>query len=808
MKACICRVAIDQIVEKIDRDYDYIVPNSLASVVLPGMRVLVPFGKGNVLKKAMVLSCFKDTPDSQLKEIVRILDQKPMLDEIHLKLAQWMSQQYFVTRYQAIRCMIPLGMDYKVNEIFALNPNLESYPEEYNKLVSYLKKFGKPLRRSDFPPSLKALCLPAYRDGVLIEEITSVRNIGDLKEKKIRALLGKEELESYLAEMDHRFEKQRDLLSLFLDEAELSAKDALYYSGCGPSTIKTLVKKGLIEVFSVAKERIPYKGLERNEQQEDLHLQKEQNQAYDEIAATIGQESTHLLYGVTGSGKTHVFMKLMDDLTAAGKSVLMLVPEIALTPQMLSRFYLRYGNCVSVLHSGLSLGEKADEWKKIHRGEATIVVGTRSAIFAPMKNLGLIIMDEEHEATYKSETSPRFHTRDIARFLSHHAKAPLLLASATPSLESFYQTEKGNYQLHTMAKRYNDAALPTVELIDMREEPMAEGSKVFSEHLVGALNDTLNRKEQAILFLNRRGMHSVVGCSKCGTIAKCPSCGISLTYHKANQRLMCHYCGYNIKRFYECPECKSDSIKMLGLGTQYAEEELQTLFPSARILRMDVDTVDSYLSYGERLDAFRHGEYDILLGTQMIAKGLDFPAVTLVGVLQADMSLYVDDFRANERTFNLLTQVCGRSGRSEKAGRAIIQTYCPDHQVISLSKDQDYLQFYQQEIAFRKLVGYPPFCDILLVTVEGFSPKAVYDHISQIYQFFQNASISTYHDIPLRLLTPVVPRVGMIRGKSRMQMLIKCKNSRRLRDLIRESRNLELPAGIQVIFNINPIQYI
>ncbi len=805
--ARICRVFIDQIVEKIDRDYDYILPPEFETSVLPGIRVLVPFGKGNVLKKAIVLSVFDGEADPKFKEVIKVLDQTAMLDSTHLKLAGWIAQQYFVTRYQAVRCMIPRGLDYKVNEVFALNPNRNDWPQEYLKLVAFMKETQSPVKRSDFPASLKSLCLPAYRDGVLIEEILSVRNIGDLKEKKIRSLLDPGEIEVYLSELDQRFEKQRDFLSLFLDEQTMSAKDALYYSGCGPSTVKTLIKKGLIEVFNESKERIPYQSIERDTDRAEIQLQPEQEQAYQAISKTFGQAQNHLLFGVTGSGKTHVFMKLMDDAVDRGKSVLMLVPEIALTPQMLNRFYRRYGNCVSVLHSGLSIGEKVDEWKKIHRGDAKIVVGTRSAIFAPVQNLGLIILDEEHEATYKSETSPRFHTRDIAHFLSYAEKAPLVLASATPSMESFYRAQNGKYQLHTLTKRYNDAALPEVTLIDMRDAQMAEDSKVLSATLKDALAQTLERKEQAILFLNRRGMHSVVGCSSCGAVAKCPSCGIALTYHRANERLMCHYCGYNIKRFTQCPTCDSEQIKMLGLGTQYVEEELQNLFPQARILRMDMDTIDSYLSYGEKLDAFRRGEYDIVLGTQMVAKGLDFPLVTLVGVLQADMSLYVDDFRANERTFNLLTQVCGRSGRSGKAGRAMIQTYCPDHQVIALSKDQNYLQFYKQETAFRKLANYPPYCDILLVSAEGTSPKRVYEGISLIYQRFQRASVEDYCDIPLRLLSPVVPRVGMLRGKHRMQMIIKCKNSARLRELIRQCRELPLPLGVQIVYNINPIQY-
>lgn len=805
--AILCRVALDQIVLKIDRDYDYILPNSFAATVHPGMRILVPFGKANLLKKAVVLSVFEGERNDQYKEAVRVLDQMPILDDNHLKLAQWMSEQYFITRYQAIRSMIPRGLDYRVDEIYTLNPNLESVPCEYQALADFLRQAGKPIHRSEFPPKLKKLCLPAYRDGILIEEIKTVRNIGDLKEKRIRRAQPIEQIEQYLSELSHRFERQRDVLLLFLEEDDLSAKDVVYYSGCSVSTIKTLSQKGLIEIYSEAKERSPYQSIERKIDNTPISLQDEQQRVYESISGQYYKESTHLLHGVTGSGKTHVFMRMMDDMVAQNRSVLMLVPEIALTPQMLNRFYSRYGDCVSVLHSGLSIGEKADEWKKIHSGKARVVVGTRSAIFAPITDLGLIIIDEEHESTYKSESSPRYHTRDVARFLSHHYSVPLVLASATPSVESFYNAERGTYQLHTMTKRYNNSALPEVRLIDMREDVLASSSKLFSEELLTEIEKNISNNEQTILFLNRRGTHSVVGCSSCGAVAKCPSCGIALTYHKLNDRLMCHYCGYNIKRFDQCPECQSTHIKMLGLGTQYVEEEIKNHFPDVRILRMDMDTVDSYRSYGENLNAFREGKYDIMLGTQMVAKGLDFPNVTLVGILQADMSLYTDDFRANERTFDLLTQVCGRSGRSEKIGRAIIQTYCPDHRVIALSQAQDYNEFYKQEIAFRKLVGYPPFCDLLLIMIEGVSSKAVAEATSTIYKHLQASSTGEYSDIPLRLLSPVVPRINMLRGKYRMQMLVKCRNTAKLRRLIKECMELEFPIRTTATYNMNPIQY-
>lgn len=802
----VCRVAIDQIVLKIDREYDYFLPAACSSAV-PGVRVVVPFGKGNVLKKAMIFSVYEAEDPGDLKSVVRILDQNPVLDSAHLQLAAWMAEQYFITRYQAIRCMIPRGLDYQINEIFSLNPDRASYPPEYQELVSFMQSAGKAVRRADFPEKLRRLCLPAYRDGVLIEEICSIRNIGDLKEKKIRRACPVDQIELYLSELPQRYYQQRDLLLLFLDEPVLSAKEALYYAGCGASTVKTLAQKGLIEVFSEIRERRPYQTMERASDASPIHLEAEQETVYRDIAGSFGREGTHLLYGITGSGKTHVFMRLMDDVLAAGQDVLLLVPEIALTPQLLSRFYLRYGDCVSVLHSGLSLGEKADEWKKIRAGKARIVVGTRSAVFAPLRRPGLIILDEEHESSYKSESSPRFHARDIGRFLSRLHQIPLVLASATPAIESYYLAERGIYQLHMLTKRYHNASLPEVSLVDMRAEAAAEGAKLFSAPLRNALEKTFREKKQAILFLNRRGMHTIVGCSSCGTVAKCPNCGIALTFHKPNQRLMCHYCGYNIKRFYKCPECGSEHIRMLGLGTQYAEEELKSLFPAVRILRMDMDTVDSYLSFGELLSAFRDGEYDVMLGTQMVAKGLDFPAVTLVGVLQADMSLYADDFRANERTFNLLTQVCGRSGRSGEPGSAIIQTYCPEHEVIALSRNQDYVQFYRQEIAFRRLMQYPPFCDILLIVAESHSRQTAAEGIGTIYRYLQTASNSTFADIPLRLLSPVVPRLGMLRGRHRMQMLVKCKNSARLRQLIGACRELPLPSDLQVVYNMNPIQF-
>ena len=491
-----------------------------------------------------------------------------------------------------------------------------------------------------------------------------------------------------------------------------------------------------------------------------------------------------LLYGVTGSGKTAVFFRLIASVLKKGKTALMLVPEISLTPQMVNRFKEYFGENIAVLHSSLSLGQRTDEFKRIKNSEAKIVIGTRSAVFAPLSDIGIIIMDEEGEHTYKSDTSPRYHARDVAIQRCGFHNSVLVMASATPSLESFYYAKSGRFHLFEIRNRYNDAVLPEVEIIDMQQEAESGNDSLFSRRLMDKIGENLNRNEQTILLLNRRGFNTYVTCLDCKKPIACPKCGIPLTYHKKNDKLMCHYCGFAMDNVSVCPECGSDHLHTGGVGTQRVEDELIKAFPKSRILRMDADTTYSRYSYEENFKAFENGEYDIMLGTQMIAKGLNFPNVTLVGVVSLDKALFTGDFRSYERTFSLITQVAGRSGRGDKAGFAYLQTFVPDHYVLNLAAQQDYDEFYEQEIALRQSLTYPPFCDICVIgfssTIESMAIEASEWFVDNMSKFIKDKGIK----IPLRALGPAPCTLERINNKYRYRLILKCKNSKTFRGVI------------------------
>ena len=491
-----------------------------------------------------------------------------------------------------------------------------------------------------------------------------------------------------------------------------------------------------------------------------------------------------LLYGVTGSGKTSVFYHLINQVLKMGKTALLLVPEISLTPQMVNKFKAIFGDSIAVLHSSLSLGQRMDEFKRIKKGDAKIVIGTRSAVFAPLSNIGIIIMDEEGENTYKSETSPRYHARDVAIQRCGHNNCVLVMASATPSLESFYYAKIGRYKLFELKERYSKSNLPDVEIIDMQSEAEAGNNGLFSRQLIDSINENLEKKEQTILLLNRRGYNTYISCLECRQPIVCPNCSIPLTYHKKNDKLMCHYCGYTMDNTGRCPECGSDHLHTSGVGTQRVESELARLFPNARLLRMDADTTYSKYSYEENFKDFEQGKYDIMLGTQMIAKGLNFPNVTLVGVLSLDKALFTGDFRSYERTFYLITQVAGRSGRGDKPGAAYIQTFVPDHYVINLAAKQDYDEFYNEEIALRHALTYPPFCDICVIgfssDLESRAIKASNWFVDALKEYVREEKVK----FPLRALGPAPCTLEMINKKYRYRLILKCKNTRDFRKMI------------------------
>lgn len=593
-----------------------------------------------------------------------------------------------------------------------------------------------------------------------------------------------------------------------LAQSEMSA-DEILLKGVSRSTLKTLENKNVIGVVMKQKRRNPLSFMSREcVPSEGNNLNEQQKQAYREISAKLNSGSAHLLYGVTGSGKTHVFMALMDDVLSAGKSCMLLLPEISLTFQIIRRLYGRYGDKLAVLHSGLSKGEKRDEWQRIADGEANVLVGTRSAVFAPMQNLGLIIIDEEQEHTYKSEKTPKYNAKDVALYRMHKRNGLLLLASATPSFENYFRGKEGIIGLSILTQRYNRQPLPKVVTVDLRNEAAAGNKNLISRFLAKEIEENLKNKEQTILFINRRGYAGFVQCIGCSAVRKCPHCGIPLAYHKADRKLRCHYCNYSENFGTVCPDCGA-LLRYSGAGTQKAEEQLSLLFPEAKIARMDADSVCAKPNRERILKAFGNGEYDILLGTQMITKGLDFPDVTLVGVLNADSLLYSSDFRAYEKTFSLLTQVTGRAGRSGKVGRAVIQTFSPSHEVLKYAYDQDYEGFYANQILIRRALLYPPFSDlcqmVFIADTEAAATDTAYSFIDRLRNLMET---DEYDDVPITVIKPTVTAVPMVDGRIRVRTIIKCRDkakTRRLFDtvytaMLKDSKY----KNIQITADMNP----
>ena len=683
-----------------DAPYSYKIPFELEPSALPGCRVMVPFGNGNRKKQGLILSVkplLEADNGMRLKSVCSVIDEKPLFTEEMLQLVTWLKENTFCTLFEAAKAMLPAGIGLNYIVSFMANKLSEdeenSLKEDEKRVYLYLKE------RCKFVPDDKIyndlgilpetkLLEKMVRSNILITNVDTKRKTGDLTIKNVRLAISEEEAEGILKNLTA---KQKSVLGLLIDIGGASVKEVCYFTGVTQAVISTLEKKGLVELFDSEIYRKPRYEISDKKSQSPS-LTPVQTEAYNKLLSQYrsGEGAAYLLYGVTGSGKTQVFLKLIEDVVNDGKGVIVMVPEIALTPQTLGIFYSHFGDRVAVFHSALSAGERIDEWKRVKNGDAKIAIGTRSAVFAPFDDLGLIVMDEEQEHTYKSEMSPRYHARDIARFRCAHNNALLVLASATPSVETYTNAMSGRYGFVKLHERYGKAVLPQVVTVDVSQTKGA-----ISNELYNALEECLNDNKQAILLMNRRGFNTFASCGACKTVLTCPNCSISLTYHNANKRLMCHYCGHSQSYTDVCPECGEKSVSYAGFGTQRIEEELENIFPNARVLRMDADTTMARYSYQDKLTAFANGEYDILLGTQMVAKGLDFPRVTLVGIISIDHQLYNDDFRSSEKAFDLLTQVIGRSGRGDFAGKAYIQTVLPDNDIIELSAAQDYESFYE-----------------------------------------------------------------------------------------------------------------
>ncbi len=784
-------VAVDQSVFMTDRPYSYLIPPHHVGKAKIGCRVLVPFGNGNVRKTGVILGFSEPEDDRKLKSLVSVLDDEPILSEDMIKLASFIKEQTFCTWYNAVRVLLPPGINYKVRQEFELSESADSVyttlDGELKSLADYMVNIKKAVSKETAYQALgfseeSILMEKLVSKGFAVRVGTAVRNVGDASLKMVRLTEASNDLSNVKLTP-----KQKQLMAVLRDLECCSVKELCYFTGLTQVVISGLCKKGLAEIFDQEYYRNPYKGKEKIlEPQKELT--ESQTVAFNQLMIDYNRPEgvTSLLYGVTGSGKTQVFLKMCDEVVKEGKGVIVMVPEIALTPQTLGIFHRRFGDKVAVFHSAMSQGQRLDEWKRVKRGKALVAVGTRSAVFAPVQNLGLIIMDEEQEHTYKSEMSPYFHARDIARYRIAQTKGLLILSSATPSIESYSMALAGKYSLCKLPSRFGTATLPEVEVVDMREETARGNSGIVSNLLFDRIDEALKSKHQAILLLNRRGYNTYISCTQCGHVINCENCSISMTYHSANNRLMCHYCGKSLPYADKCPQCGAERMKYTGLGTQKAEAELEALFPNAKILRMDADSTMTRNDYEKNLKAFADGEYDIMLGTQMVAKGLDFPKVTVVGVLNADIAMHSSDFRSYERTFSLLTQVVGRSGRGTDKGTAVIQTIEPDSKIIELAANQDYESFYSSEIMTRKLMIYPPYCDIATVSFMGTERKYTEDAASNYFDLLKSTVSSGYTDVKLIILGPTAAAVPKINNNYRYKLIIKYKNSQKFRELMQK----------------------
>jgi len=796
-------VAVSSTTFGYDKRYQYIIPHEMEGKIAVGARVLVPFGTGNRKRIAVVIRIDKVTNEdlSRFKPLHSIIDKESLLNEEMVDLLIWIRNTTLCTYFEAFKTLIPIGLSVNLSTKYILSDNEKKEIVLSEKASDMLLKIKEDI--SEVNNADKSIISELVQAGILIEENMLKRRKKDDTIKMVRFT------DEYISGnvTANLSPKQSEVVALIDESITASFKEIMYICGVTSSVIKNLIQKNVLETYEYEVIQTPDVDVENNA--DNIVLNEEQQHAFDGIAEMIEKKvpDVALLYGVTGSGKTSVFAKLIKFTLDMGRNVIMLIPEISLTPQVVNRFQSLFGDLVAIMHSSLSLTQRLNEYKRVKSGQAKIVVGTRSAVFAPMENIGLFIIDEEGERTYKSESSPRYNAKEVAkkRCLTHNAV--VLMASATPSIESFYYSQKGRYKLFQLGKRYSQNTLPYVEMVDLATDGFYGNSTIFSERLVEEINYNLQKNEQVILLLNRRGYHTYISCSDCKEPLICPNCSIPLTYHKTNKRLICHYCDYSTEMTSTCPRCNSEHLRLTGVGTQKVEDEIAALFPDARILRMDADTTCSRHSYEKNFKAFENKEYDIMLGTQMIAKGLDFPDVTLVGVLSIDKALFAGDFRSYERTFSLVTQVVGRCGRGEKQGRAIIQTFVPEHYVLNLAAEQNYKGFYLQEIAARKALVYPPFCDICVIEFSSIIEKCA-DIASKTFLTLISTSITAGKiNVPIRVLGPSKCIYEKVNGKYRYRIIIKCKNNQMFRDYIsniyKTAFKMKEFANVQTTLDIN-----
>ncbi len=779
-------VALDKVNIKADRIYTYSVSEPLLKDAVIGARVTVPFGRGNAVREGIILSV-NEPEKSGVKPILSVIDSEVVMSKSLLEVADFVKDTAFCTRYQALNAMLPLGARLKIKATYTVSENAvpeNTKEEELFSLVYALKE--KEELEAVLTAEQKTVLAELVESGKLIKTANVSQNGRDLQIKAACLAVSEEEATAYINGGRNR-EKQEKVLDILMQGDSVPVTELAYLAGVSTSVIATLEKHGIIKTFEMQITRNPY-AVKAFERAEAPTLNDEQKKAYDGLLSLYDAKNpaAALLYGVTGSGKTAVYMNLIEHAVAQGGNVILLVPEISLTPQVTDSFIARFGNRVAVLHSGMSTGERYDQWKRVKDKKADIVIGTRSAIFAPFENVSLIVIDEEQEHTYRSESTPRYNAKDVAKFRISQSGGLLVLVSATPSVESYALASAGRYSLFELSHRFGASVLPDVRIADLALQLERGNNGIIGTTLKEEIQKNLDDNKQTILFLNRRGYNTVLSCRSCGHVFECPSCSVPLTYHKANDMLMCHYCGYLANRPSVCPDCGSGNIKYVGSGTQKLDEEIRALFPSARVVRMDMDTTSYKMAHEKILGEFAQGKYDILIGTQMVTKGLNMPNVTLVGILLADGMLFSDDFRANERAFSMLTQVCGRAGRADLKGRAIIQTFSPQNATIRLARMQDYKAFFKEEIAFRKIMRFPPYCDIYQLVITGENDALVKDSSNRLCETLK--AEFTANEIKNVIMYPPMPSaISKIADKYRYRILIKCKDNKALRALMRDT---------------------